>query len=76
MSGPQLGQRRDVDASVEPGDNLTRFDGRQRVEILRPQPLQKHGTAPRVRAEQPDGTVAAPPPQHEVLVFGVPRRES
>ena len=41
----QLRQGRDVDPPVEPGDDLARFDVRQRVEVLRMQPLQQHGPA-------------------------------
>ena len=34
------------------------------------QPLQEHGAAWRVGAEQADGAIAGPLPQREVLVFG------
>ena len=66
----QLGHRRNVNAPVEPGDDLTCVDVRKRRETLRTQPFQKQGAAPRVCAEQPDRAVAAPPAQHEVLVLG------
>ena len=34
------------------------------------QPLQQQCTVWRIGAQQPDGTVATPSPQHEMLMFG------
>jgi hypothetical protein len=56
---------------VEADGDLTRVDVWKRVEGFLSQPLQKEGAVVRIGTQQPDGAIAAPSPQHEVLVFGL-----
>lgn len=60
-----------MEATVEPGDGFAGVDVGYRRQRIRAQTLEEQSVSMRVRAQQPDGAVAVPAAQHQVLVFGV-----
>ena len=58
-----------MQASVEVGDDVARLDVGHAAERRRMQPLQQKCAVRWIGAQQPDGTLAGPAPEHEMFML-------